>query len=94
MGVMQNSRNFHISWLTGRSTTAPHHSHSRKLLPNRILLAVALVASVLWLPAQALAAQTLDQAIANQLDLDCNVLTGGAGGSVPGLEPDLAFICD
>ncbi len=64
-----------------------------KLLSNRVLLAFALVATV-GLPSQALAATTLDQAVANQLDLDCQVLTNNAGGSVPGLEPDLANICD
>jgi len=64
-----------------------------KLLPNRILLAFALVAAVLWLPSQTLAATTLDQAVANQLDLDCGGLTGGVG-SVPGLSAELTAICD
>jgi len=63
-----------------------------KLLPNRILLAFALVAAILGLPALALSATTLDQAIANQLDLQCQNLTGG--GAVPGLGPNLTALCN
>ncbi len=63
-----------------------------KLLPNRILLAFVLVAAFLWLPSLAGAAQTLDQAIANQLDLQCQNLTGG--GAVAGLGPNLAALCN
>ena len=63
-----------------------------KLLPKRILLAFALVAAFLWLPSLAGAAQTLDQAIANQLDLQCQNLTGG--GAVAGLGPNLTALCN
>ena len=92
MDIIQNSRNFDVSWLSGRSTNVPCPSLSRTILPNRILLASALVASALWLPSQALAGQTLDQAISNQLDLNCQVLTGW--GPAAGLSPELNSICD
>ena len=63
------------------------------VLPYRELLLSALVATAFCLPSQTLAATTLDQAVANQLDLQCTGLTGSTG-SVPGLGPNLTALCD
>ena len=86
------ARNFKCLELLGSSNKAAHSRLFRKRLPNRALLVSALVASALWLPSQAFAAKTLDQAIANQLDLQCQNLTGG--GAVPGLGPNLTNLCN
>lgn len=66
----------------------------KKVLTNRALLGVALIATI-GLPSQALSATTLDQAIANQLDLQCTGLLGAAagGGSTAGLGTELDAIC-
>ena len=75
MGILQDTPTIDVSWLMGRSATLPHRSLLRKLFPNRILFALALVVTVLWLPPLAFGAQTLDQAVQAQLDLDCLGLT-------------------
>jgi len=91
MDIIQNWRNFHVLCLSGRSPNVPCPSLSRTILPNRILLASALVASALWLPFQAHAGPTLDQSISNQLDLNCEVLT--RWGPAAGSSPELNSIC-
>ena len=91
MGILHDIQKSTFLELVG-SSKADHSRLFRKLLPNRALLLAALVASALWLPSQAFAAQTLDQAIANQLDLQCQNLTGG--GAVPGLGPNLTALCN
>ncbi len=55
-------------------------------------LGTTLLAATFCLPNSTLAATTLDQAIANQLDLQCQNLTGG--GAVPGLGPNLTALCN
>ena len=91
MSIIQNSCNYDVSWLWGQPTTVSHRSRLRKLFPKRILFAAALVATVLWLPPLTFGAQTLDQAIQAQLDLNCLGLTGG--GSAAGLSAELNSIC-
>jgi len=91
MGILHDIRKSTFLELVG-SSKADYSRLFRKILPNRALLLAALVSSALWLPSQAFAAQTLDQAIANQLDLQCQNLTGG--GAVPGLGPNLTALCN
>ena len=93
MGILHDITSIKIFMLLGSPTKAAHSRLFRKHLPNnRALLVSALVASALWLPSQAFAAKTLDQAIQNQLDLQCQNLTGG--GAVPGLGPNLTALCN
>ena len=92
MSILHGIRNFTCLELVGSSNKAAHSRLFKKRLPNRALLVSAFVASALWLPSQAFAAKTLDQAIANQLDLQCQNLTGG--GAVPGLGPNLTNLCN
>ncbi len=82
-----------IKFYTGKES--PVSSQTRTFLNsitfNRALLGSALLATAFCLPSQALAATTLDQAIANQLDLNCLNLTGG--GAAAGLSTELNTIC-
>jgi len=91
MGILQDMPKIDVSWLMGRSATLPPRRQLRRLFPKRILFAAALVAAFPCLLPQAVGAQTLDQAIANQLNNDCAVLTGG--GSAAGLSTALNSIC-
>ncbi|MEX2494297.1 MAG: autotransporter outer membrane beta-barrel domain-containing protein [Nitrospirales bacterium] len=63
-----------------------------KITGKHGLLGTVLLAASLCFPTQTLAATTLDQAIANQLDLQCQNLTGG--GAVAGLGSNLTALCN
>lgn len=54
--------------------------HTSTLIRKRSWFILAIVATILWLPTNAFAAQTLDQAIKSLLDNDCEGLTGEGGG--------------
>jgi hypothetical protein len=62
MSILHGIRNFTCLELVGSSHKVAHSRLFRKRLPKSTLLVSAFVASALWLPSQALAAQTLDQA--------------------------------
>ena len=92
MGIIFNSVLADSSQQSRQSTTASYRILSRQLLPNSILLTTALFAIAIWLPTQALAATTLNDALAFQLNSQCANLTGG--GAVAGLGPNLTTICN
>ncbi len=78
--------------LSDKPRTNSQRNRSRKLLPNRMWVTLMLVATVLWAPFQVLAATTLDQAIKNLLDNDCENLAGGGGNN--GIGSELNVICN
>ena len=95
MGSLHDMENINHSCLLDRSTALIHISLGRKLLSSRVLLALTLLPIFLWPTPQSFAAKTLDQAMINQLELNCQVLAPGVfpGPPDPGLSPELNAIC-
>ena len=82
---------------TGKNSDGSIRAHNvfNNLSSNKVLFSSALLAATFCLPSQTLAATTLDQAIANQLDSQCTGLLGAASGgaSTPGLGGNLDALC-
>ncbi len=92
MKMMGNGMRIDRLPLSGKPTTNLQGERSKTLMPNRFWLMLGLIATILWLPTNAFAARTLDQAIKSLLDNDCANLAGGGGNN--GIGPQLNVICN
>ena len=71
MGILKDAPNIDDSWLIGQSTTLAHRTLFRKHFPSLVLLTLTLIPIILLIQPQTAKSQTLNQAVANQLDLQC-----------------------
>ncbi len=78
-------------WQVSRSSISIYCNLLKTRHSSIALLVLTFLPISLWLPPQTVNAQTLDQAVQAQLDLDCVGLTGG--GSAAGLSAELNSIC-
>ncbi len=93
MDILSHMVNCNDSLLSGRPSQIGQSTASITLHRNRTWFILALVTTILWLPTNAFAARTLDQAIKSLLDNDCEGLTGGSTGTNSAFSAQLNAIC-